>query len=515
MNADALLAHYARIADAPDAIARLRRFVLDLAVRGKLVEQVEGDEPAATLLKRVEAEKAHLVRSGQIRKQRLYPSASASEYPFLLPGNWEWAALGSLAIITQGFAFASGDFSKSSADGYPLIKIGDIGSDQPDTYIKGNPDLSYLVHAGEILLGLSGSIKCAFWQGPVALLNQRIAKIAPTSEDLQIAWLFLGVQACIDQWKAETSKLTVQNIKAEQLYTALVPVPPLAEQHRIVAKVDELMALCDQLEAARAEREAVRDRFTLSTLAKLNTPDPETFGEGAHFALANFAPLTTRADQIKHLRQTILNLAVCGKLVESEASMRLGVLGQVGKFVGGSGFPKQFQGKQDMGIPFLKVSDMNLPGNERLISTANNYVSSDDLRAMRAKAHPAGTIIFPKIGGAIATNKRRILGCPSAIDNNCAGQVPNNDVDVDWLYLVLSSVDMAAYQAGTAVPALNIKQLAEHPVAIPAKFEQHRIVAKVDELMAVCDQLEASLITGEQTRSSLLEAVLHNALEPA
>ena len=262
-------------------------------------------------------------------------------------------------------------------------------------------------------------------------------------------------------------------------------------------------------------REAARDTFALSTLAKLNTPDPETFGDDACFALSNLAPLTTRPEQIKHLRQTILNLAVCGRLVESETSMRQSVLGQVGKFVGGSGFPKQFQGKQDLEIPFLKVSDMNLPGNERLISTANNYVSRDDLRAMRAKVHPAGTIIFPKIGGAIATNKRRILGCPAAIDNNCAGQVPNDDIDVDWLYLVLSSIDMAAYQAGTAVPALNMKQLAEHPVAIPPKSEQHRIVARVDELMALCDQLEASLTTGEQTRSRLLEAFLHNALEPA
>ncbi len=93
------------------------------------------------------------------------------------------------------------------------------------------------------------------------------------------------------------------------------PLPPLAEQRRIVAKVDELMALCDRLEAARAEREATRDRLTAASLARLNAPDPETFAADARFALDALPVLAARPDQIKHLRQTILNLAVRGKLV--------------------------------------------------------------------------------------------------------------------------------------------------------------------------------------------------------
>ena len=98
------------------------------------------------------------------------------------------------------------------------------------------------------------------------------------------------------------------------------PLPPLAEQHRIVAKVDELMALCDRLETARKEREATRDRLTAASLARLNAPDPDpaVFQNHAAFALNNLTPLTTRPDQIKALRQTILNLAVRGKLVEQD-----------------------------------------------------------------------------------------------------------------------------------------------------------------------------------------------------
>jgi type I restriction enzyme S subunit len=92
------------------------------------------------------------------------------------------------------------------------------------------------------------------------------------------------------------------------------PLPPLAEQHRIVAKVDVLMALCDRLAAARTAREATRDRLTVASLARLNVPDPETFPADARFALDALPALTARPDQIKRLRQTILNLAVRGKL---------------------------------------------------------------------------------------------------------------------------------------------------------------------------------------------------------
>ena len=110
------------------------------------------------------------------------------------------------------------------------------------------------------------------WQGPEALLNQRIARIASPSKDLNSTWLLFGVNACIDKWKEETSKLTVQNIKAAQLNEAVIPLPPLAEQHRIVAKVDELMALCDRLEASLDETAATRRRLLDALLAKALAP---------------------------------------------------------------------------------------------------------------------------------------------------------------------------------------------------------------------------------------------------
>ena len=109
-------------------------------------------------------------------------------------------------------------------------------------------------------------------------------------------------------------------LRTEDAVVAPFPLPPLAEQHRIVAKVDELMALCDRLEAARTEREATRNRLSAASLACLNAPelDPLVFRKDVAFALDNLTPLTTHPDQIKALRQTILNLAVRGKLVPQD-----------------------------------------------------------------------------------------------------------------------------------------------------------------------------------------------------
>lgn len=191
-------------------------------------------------------------------------------------------------------------------------------------------------------------------------------------------------------------------------------------------------------------------------------------------------------------------------------------LAALGKWAVGSGFPKNEQGDEEGTIPFLKVSDMNLPENAKFVVVANNYISVETARRIRAKIHPVGTIIFPKIGGAIATNKRRILSEDSAIDNNCLGITFSRELYNEWAFLVLSSLDFSRYQVGTAVPALQQSALSQIPVLLPPYAEQHRIVAKVNELMALCDQLEAARKEREVARDRLATANLArlNAPDP-
>lgn len=211
---------------------------------------------------------------------------------------------------------------------------------------------------------------------------------------------------------------------------------------------------------------------------------------------------------IKKLRELIQELAVRGKLIPQNDEWKKLKLSDLGFWAIGSGFPTSEQGSQNDDILFAKVSDMNLAGNEKFIVITNNTITNETAKRIKINVHSAGTVIFPKIGGAIATNKRRILTRDTAIDNNCLGLTPKAGVSTDWLYLLLSSIDLTKYQAGTSVPALAQKVLQEIPVMLPELSEQHPIVAKVDELMTLCDQLETQHSNAAEAHEKLVSHLL-------
>ena len=224
--------------------------------------------------------------------------------------------------------------------------------------------------------------------------------------------------------------------------------------------------------------------------------------------------LLKRISEEKALSGNSKNTKLLAEVIEDEhpfsepSNWVLSRLGHVGEWAVGSGFPKREQGLTDQPIPFCKVSDMNLSGNERFILAANNSIDEATASRLRVNIHPAGTVVFPKIGGAIATNKRRLLVKPTAIDNNCLGLTPNGILSSNYLYLLLSSIDLTKYQAGTSVPALSQGVLTEIIVGVPPSAEQHRIVAKVDELMALCDRLEAQQTDADSAHTQLVQALL-------
>lgn len=224
--------------------------------------------------------------------------------------------------------------------------------------------------------------------------------------------------------------------------------------------------------------------------------------------------LLKRIAEEKALSGNLKKTKLLAEITEDEqpfaapSSWVLSRLGYVGEWAVGSGFPTQEQGLTNQPIPFCKVSDMNLSGNERSILTANNSIDETTASRLRVNVHPAGTVVFPKIGGAIATNKRRLLVKPTAIDNNCLGLTPNGILSSDYLYLLLSSIDLTRYQAGTSVPALSQGVLADIIVGVPPLAEQDRIIAKVDELMTLCDRLEAQQADAKSAHTQLVQALL-------
>jgi type I restriction enzyme S subunit len=327
MNASGLLAHYERIADAPDAIARLRRFILDLAVRGKLVPQDLHEEPAVELLKQITREKARLINAGDLRKPRELNSGDLNE-PFPIPSTWKWVRLDTVgAIIGGGTPSATEvDNFAEPGDGIPWLTPADLGG-YSDLYIsRGTRDLSErgsrtssatVMPKGTVLFTSRAPIGyVAIAANPIST-NQGFKSIVPYAAGSS-RFIATVMKAFAPEIDAKAPGTTFKEVSGKIVAAIPFPLPPLAEQHRIVAKVDELMVLCDRLEAAQGSREATRDRLAAASLGRLNAPDPATFHDDARFALDALPSLTTRPDQIKHLRQTILNLAVRGKLVAQD-----------------------------------------------------------------------------------------------------------------------------------------------------------------------------------------------------
>ena len=566
MNVDRLLAHYERIADTPDAVPRLRRFILDLAVRGKLVDQDPTDEPAAELLKRVAKEKARLVKAGKIKKPQMIPVLLGEDMPFPLPVNWRWSQIEEIGVLSP--RNDADDHVQSSFVPMRLIASGYGLAIEHEVRRWGEIKKGYS-HFAEGDVGLAKITPC-FENGKSAVFRNltgghgsgttELHVVRPLFVDPDYILIFLKCPHFIEGGIPKmTGTAGQKRVPTEYFASSPFPLPPLAEQQRIVAKVDELMALCDRLEKARANREAARDRLSASSLARLDAPDPDPmlFRNHAAFALEHLTPLTTRRDQIKALRQTIFNLGVRGKLVEqdprdepaSELLKRIAAekVERKGKTDDArikmafdpkpDGFPMVFPPgwaaqsfenlflfidyrgktprKADRGIPLITAKNIRMGYLKR---EPREYVSERTFKTWMTRG-------FPEIGDLLFTTEAPLanvclnkLDEPFALAQRVICFQPYGKIDTTFVMFALMSDVMQSlldtHATGMTAKGIKAAKLKPLPIPIPPLAEQHRIVAKVDELRALCDRLEASLTTGDDTRCRLLGALLIEALEP-
>ncbi len=175
------------------------------------------------------------------------------------------------------------------------------------------------------------------------------------------------------------------------------------------------------------------------------------------------------------------------------SSFPLIAIQEVAEVASGFGFPLDQQGKADQDIPFLKVSDMNLPGNEMQITSWNNTVSRETLRQLGAKSFPKGTVIFPKIGAAIATNKKRILSRDSTYDNNVMGLIPGERIVSEFLFALLQFFDLSIWASDSQPPSMRKSVVEAHKIPLPPLEVQKEIVAEIDGYQNIIDGARAVL----------------------
>jgi len=173
------------------------------------------------------------------------------------------------------------------------------------------------------------------------------------------------------------------------------------------------------------------------------------------------------------------------------------LLGDLSRFSAGSAFPKELQGNLAGEIPFIKVSDMSLPGNERRITRANNWISAEVARQRRARPFPAGSSVFAKIGEALKSERIRVLSRPTAIDNNMMAATATELADPSFLSYLLREIGLTSLAHGSALPYLRQRDLEKVPVLVPGLPEQRRIAGVLgafDDLIDTNTQLAEALV---------------------
>ena len=561
MTAERLLKVYEQISEAPDAIARLRRFVLDLAVRGKLVEQDAGDEPATRQLVRIAEAKSQLdLKERKTKKKAFDPSLT--ELAFDLPLGWDEARLSDLVRVVNGRAYKK---SELLSEGTPVLRVGNLFTSDYWYYSDLELEDDKYCDEGDLIYAWSASFGPFIWSGPRAIFHYHIWKLPLFSEKcLSKNFVYLFLQQKTREIKDAGHGISMIHMTKEKMEQLAVPVPPIAEQHRIVAKVDELMALCDRLEEDRKTREETRDKLTAASLARLTAPDTtaEDFPTHANFALETLPALTTRSDQIKTLRQTILNLAVRGKLVEQNpadepASAALKRIAEAReeaatrKSKRARGLPTSLDtgssslpdGWESVRLSDIAISmrygtstkcgaDPSLVPVLRIPNVSSGRVTLDDMKfgplsekEQADLALAAGDLLMIRSNGSLDIVGRSAVVSENAVGMAFAGylvrlRTDNEHLNISYIWLAMNSQLVRdqiekPIRSAVGLKNVNLTEFGNLSFWLPPLAEQHRIVAKVDTLMALCDRLEAALATTDTTRTRLLEALLHEALEPS
>ncbi|MEX2579940.1 MAG: restriction endonuclease subunit S [Verrucomicrobiales bacterium] len=532
MSEDALLTLFDRVADTVGSVEKLRQIILDLAIRGRLVEQDEGDEPVGSLRDRVSRARFELGK----RAKRKTSGTVYEKHKYPIPPGWAWVELGEYVVIEMGQSPKS-EFYNQDKDGIPFFQgKADFGKDYPTPRYWCTEPTKY-AFPGDILISVRApvgptnfcDVDCCIGRGLTALR---------CLADSDRMFLRLVVQALEGDLANLGFGTTFAAINRQHLEGFIIPLPPLAEQKRIVAKVEDLMGLCDELEAAHAERERQRERLNAASLHRIATaPDDDALRSAARFHFQILPRVTVRPDQIAPLRQTILDLAVRGKLVEQDkgdanSPQTLNVskldsesapfeiprnwvwtqIGHLAKLINGDR-SKKYPNRTEYvpeGVPWINTGHIEPDGT--LSRTRMHHITREKFDSLGGGKIQGGDLVYCLRGATI--------GKTAFVDPLREGAIASSLVIVRFGELVetrfgflflISPPGKAAikdFDNGTAQPNLSAAGVKKYAIPLPPLAEQHRIVAKVDELMSLCDELEASLIRSQTESRRLLDAVM-------
>ncbi len=557
-----LLLNLNLLAEAPGGVTRLRELILTLAVQGKLVQQDPKDEPASELLKKIRAEKDRLIADKKIRRSKPLDPIDESECGFGLPSNWVWERLGNLGDWGAG-ATPSRTNSNYYGGKIPWFKSGELTADFISESEETVTDAALrecslrLNQIGDVLIAMYGATigKTAILS-VVATTNQAVCACTPFV-GLSNTYLLLLMKALKPYFISIGAGGAQPNISREKVVATVIGLPPLAEQSRIVTRVEELMRLCDALEA-KGQLEATQHAQLVGTLLATLTDSetPAQLADNWHRIATHFDLLLDRPQAVDALEQTILQLAVRGLLVPQDpqdepASVLLKKIRAEkdklileGKIKRDKPLPPIAEDEQPFSLPpgwewvklgtaAKKITDgthhspENFPTGDFMYLSAKNikpwgidlssatYISKAVHDEIYARCDPEfGDILYIKDGATTGVLAINTIRDPFSLLSSVGVIKPSCGLTSEYLALVLRSPFF--YQAmrdgmsGVAITRVTLSKLGDAKFPLPSLAEQSRIVTRVTQLRRLCADLRQRLAASQSTQARLAEALVQD-----
>ncbi len=482
---------------------QLKNSILQLAIQGKLVPQDPNDEPASVLLERIRGEKQRLVKEGKLKKKDIVETPiTEDEIPFEIPESWEWCKLGWIGDWGAGATPAKGNSEFYSNGTIPWLRTGELNNGYVyDSEIKitnkalGQCSLR-MCKKGDVLIAMYGATigKVAI-AGIELTTNQACCACTPLFiyNKYLLYYLMASKKSFIELGEGGAQP----NISREKIIAFPFPLPPLAEQERIVAKIEELMPIVEKygkaqvsLDKLSAELPEVLKKSILQEAiqGKLVPQDP------------NDEPASVLLERIRKEKQRLVKEGKLKKkdlietpITEDEIPFDIPDTWQWAKikslFITSSGgtpekgHPEYYEGN----IPWVKVGDLT----KHYIDKSEETISDIGLKNSSAKMFPKDTILVAMYCND-AIGKSSILKKPMTTNQAICGLYPNSLLNKDYIYFAIQANRKVLQEqsAGGAQKNINQKIVNELVISIPPLAEQQRIVAKIEELMAKIDNLK-------------------------
>lgn len=481
----------------------LKNAILQLAVQGKLVPQDMNDEPASALLKQISAKKERLVKEGKIKKEKNLPEITEEDVPFDIPASWRWLRLGDFCAVYNGDsinATVKQEKYSKPCDGWDFIATKDIGFDHVINYQNGiripfqEADFK-VAPAGSVLLCMEGGSagkKIGILNKDVCFGN-KLCCFVPIAVFNKYLYYYLQSPQFFSAFMGSMTGL-IGGVGAAKLKSIVIPLPPLAEQQRIVAKIEELMPLVEEYSKAEERLTALNAEFPdklrksiLQQAIQGKLTEREPADEPASELLKRIRAEKERLIKEGKIKKEkplppITEEEMPFEIPEGWEWVRLGDLGETQTGTTPSTKDSRFFGKD---IPFIKPADIFFDH----INYDNEGLSC--LGSKQSRIIQANSVMMVCIGGSIGKtyHNDRDVCCNQQI--NTITPIQCNTV---FIWLVLSSnyffEALQVRATGTATPIVNKNLWCNIPVPLPPLAEQQRIVDRVNELLTLCNELK-------------------------